>query len=188
MNCQQTWGTKVAQTFERRWHVTRRKTKVSMILCCERWCLAWNGWTAISFRNSVELGHTETNFIFNSCIEYMMLWKPNICQWPIGDVHSYSIPLAPTHTAKGKVDEHEELDVASQPAYGQDLARSDYHLFWVVAHLLQGLRFNNLDNVENERRGFWVLTSKSSIYYRFGIDLAKSWKISIQYDGIFVDE
>ena len=70
------------------------------------------------------------------------------------------------------------------PAYSQDLAPSDYHLFCSVAHFLKERRFENIDDLKNKCHQFFE--SKDKSWYRIGIEqLAERWvNVGLSQDQI----
>lgn len=72
-----------------------------------------------------------------------------------------------------------EFELLADPAYCPDLAHLGYHLFYSMAHFLEGGRLVNIDDVENYGSEFFA--SKEGSWYRRGIELLlECWQKAIE--------
>jgi histone-lysine N-methyltransferase SETMAR len=97
---------------------------------------------------------------------------------------------APAHRArltKEKLEDLQGIEVLPHPAYSQDLAPSDYHLFRSLAHFPSGRQFVNANDLETGCREFFA--SKPPEWYKHGIELlADRWHKTILHNGIYFEE
>ena len=88
---------------------------------------------------------------------------------------------------KDKLQDMDSIEVLPQPAYGPDIASSDYGLFRSMAHFLRGRHYVNVDNVGAACRDFFA--SKTKDRYRHQIELlAERWVKVIENDGLYFEE
>lgn len=94
------------------------------------------------------------------------------------------------HTARvtqNKITQLEGIEILPHPAFSPDLAPSDYHLFRSMAHFLRGRQFENIEQVENGCREFFL--SKDKAWYQSGIEqLAHRWITTVEHNGLYFSE
>ncbi|GBP93101.1 Mariner Mos1 transposase [Eumeta japonica] len=79
-----------------------------------------------------------------------------------------------------------DWEVPPYPPYSPDIAPSDYHLLWSMAHALSEQRFTSYGVIKN-----WVdswIASKDKEFFRLGIRmLSERWKKVVASDGQYFD-
>jgi hypothetical protein len=97
---------------------------------------------------------------------------------------------ASPHTARKTKKRLRELDateLAPHPAYSPDLASSDFHLFWSMAHFVRGRSFKTVEVVEMGCREYFA--SKDKVWYRRGIELlVERWVQIIESNDLYFEE
>lgn len=78
-------------------------------------------------------------------------------------------------------------EVLPHPAYSPDLAPSDFHLYRSLKHFLEGKKFNNKDDIQNQLHIFF--TSKPQSFFYDGIhQLPLRWQKVIENNGNYFDD